>query len=79
MGAMKTKAKSKPTYTATRNDGKVIYANQPHGNLFGQLPLGVYMDKDDLGAMSRTDGGDPWDGAKFHLEGERTITVRRDS
>lgn len=75
---MKNKTKSKPTYTATLSDGRVQYKNQPPDNLYGMLPLGVYIVRGDEGTLSRTDGGDPWDGAKFHLQSGRTVIVRRD-
>lgn len=73
-----TPASRKPTYTATLSDGKTCYRSRPDGNLFGELPLGAFLLKGDDGTMSRTDGGDPWNGAKFHLPSGRTVTVRRD-
>lgn len=68
---MKTKLK-KATYTATYDaTGKVIYKNRPNGNLWGELPLGARP-------VSWPPTGDAWDGAKFILASDRTITVRRD-
>lgn len=71
--------KTKPqTYTATLSDGRIQYKKQPFKNLFWMLPLGVFLVDGDMGSMDRKDGGDPWDGAKFHLESGRTVTVKRD-
>lgn len=62
------------TYTARWSDGRIVYASQPHGNLFGLLPLG-FMPAVFPGSVT-----DEWDGAVFGEGGEggEKITVTRD-
>lgn len=67
-----------PTYTATNNEGKIVYANRPNGNLIGELPLGAYINESDQGTLNRKDGGDPFEEAKFYLPSGRTVTIKRD-
>ena len=61
-----------PTYTATDDTGKVWYRSRPHGNLWGELPIGAR-------AVGFSGKEDQWDGATFALESGRIITVRRDT
>lgn len=63
---------SAPTYTAKWLDtGEVIYTNEPHGNLFGALPLGSWPES--WGAE-----GDEWNGAIFDVRGSgRKVVVTR--
>lgn len=70
--------KSEERFTARwLDDGKIIYQNEPHGNLFGRLPLGS-MPSRFPGRLASDEGGwDEWDGAEFICEG-RTIRVTKD-
>lgn len=56
------------TYTARWEDtGKTVYEKEPHGDLFGHLPLGSMPIKFD---------DDGWNGAVFGCEGRRIIVTR---
>lgn len=62
----------KPTYTATRNDGRVIYSKRPDGNLIGELPIGYRPEK-------FAEGEDPFNGAVFKsFDTGRVVTIKRD-
>jgi hypothetical protein len=61
----------KPTYTATYDDGGVIYKNRPSGNLIGELPFSAKPTHFPV-------TGDPFDGARFETGSGRTITIRLD-
>jgi len=69
-----TTTNNKPsTYTARWvTSGKIVYKSQPHGNLFGLLPLGSMPFKFPGGNRE-----DEWDGAVFKCDGE-AISVLRD-
>ena len=58
-------------YTAIDNNGKIWYQHQPHGNLWGHLPIGARP-------IAFAEGDDPWNGATFALESGRVITITLD-
>lgn len=73
-GVCESTTHMEPTYTARWSDTRrVIYLSQPHGNLFGHLPLGTMP----LALGSPDPNADQWDGAIFACEGRR-IEVKRD-
>lgn len=68
------------TYTATLDDGRVIYAGKPNGNLVGELPCGARpLAHGACGTLDRKDGGDPYEAAVFGLPSGRTVTITRDA
>lgn len=71
------------TYTARyeggKDDGRVIYARRPVGNLIGELPLGSGPISDPKQSLDRQDGGDVWDHAVFMTaESRRRIVITAD-
>ena len=77
---MKTKTNSsKPTYTATFDDnGSVIYAGRPQGNLIGELPLGARPNKFNQEPEPGTDDIDSFKLATGVTPSGRGFTIRRD-
>lgn len=64
------------TFTAKWEDGKTIYLNEPHGNLFGKLPLGALPSKFPGKLASDEEGYDDWDGAEFMYDGKKIIITK---
>ena len=56
--------------------GKVIYSGEPKGNLVGRLPLGSWLRVGLEGTLIREDGGDPFESARFYLQGEPILITR---
>jgi hypothetical protein len=80
MKTMKTQRKNTASRTFTArwaDDNKVIYSNEPHGNLFGKLPYGCMPSKFPGKLANDSQGWDDWDGAEFKYE-DRTIIVSAD-
>jgi hypothetical protein len=90
-GAMGQRAKKGAvTYSAIIRSGpgagRVIYAHEPQGNLVGALPMGSWpmpemLDPSDLrgcGTLTRKDGGDPFECARFQSPSGRVIEIKRD-
>lgn len=73
--------KKKPTYTARWKDTrKIIYKNRPLGNLFGELPLGSWINLRESDERRTKDMSDEewWDGVEFIVPSGRKIVIRKD-
>lgn len=66
----------RPTYSAIiltdHGAGRILYAHQPSGNLQGD-PFAL----DRCGTLDRSDGGDPFECARFTSAG-RVYEIKRD-
>lgn len=66
-----------PTYCAYFEDnGHVIFEGRTKGNLLGHLPVGTRtLPENRCGTLSRNDGGDPFERARFVMASGRIVVV----
>ena len=82
MAARRPRARAgEPRYRAyiqTASAEVEVYRNRPNGNLIGELPFGARpMPNGECGTLDRTDGGDPFECARFILPSGRIVVVAR--
>ncbi len=69
----------KDTYIARwEKDKKIIYKNEPFGNLFGALPRGAWPVKDEHFKKSWNNEKEFWNEARFITPSGRTIIVKKE-